>query len=265
VLRAGGSVLFLDFESDPGTVVARLLAMGVEPDAIRDRFHYVRPEVSPAAVAAAAVDWQALLARQYDVAVLDGVTEALTVFGAASKDNDELTGWIRNTPRLLAQRTVAAVVLVDHVTKDADTRGRFAIGAQAKMAALDGAAYVVEVLEPLGVGMLGRIALRVAKDRPGQVRPHCGPWRKGDRTQEAAVVVIDSRVAGRTVVSVEPPRTDQTAPAAAVRLAEDVPGRKEYVRAALELLLTEGLHRGGRPHRQRSPHPAPGSPLPRGG
>ncbi len=153
--------------------------------------------------------WDGLLGQRYDLVVLDGVTEALAVFGAASKDNDEVTAWIRRVPRTLAQRTGAAVVLVDHVTKDADTRGRYAIGGQAKLAALDGAAYVVEVLEPLGVGMVGRLALRVAKDRPGQVRPRSGSWRKSDRTQEAAVVVVDSRQSDRTLVTVEPLRSDQ--------------------------------------------------------
>ncbi len=211
--------------------------------------------------------WDGLLGQRYDLVVLDGVTEALAVFGAASKDNDEVTAWIRRVPRTLAQRTGAAVVLVDDVTKDADTRGRYAIGGQAKLAALDGAAYVVEVLEPLGVGMVGRLALRVAKDRPGQVRPRSGSWRKSDRTQEAAVVVVDSRQSDRTLVTVEPWRSDQhgggadttgafrptalmervsrhlegsSQPLTRTRLAEAVTGRKKYVAEAIQVLLTEG-------------------------
>lgn len=168
-------------------------------------------------------------------------------------------------PRRLAERTGGAVVLVDHVTKDSESRGRFAIGRQAKMAALDGAAYVVEVIEPLGVGMVGRVALRVGKDRPGQVRPHAGTWHKRDRTQEAAVVVIDSREPGRTVVTVEPGRSESAAqrpgsaefrPTALMErvsvllesgpartrtgTAEAVKGRKEYVKAAIQQLELEG-------------------------
>ena len=53
---------------------------------------------------------------------------------------------MRTVPRSLAARTAAAMVLVDHVTKDTDSWGRFAIGGQAKMAGLDGATAMREVL-----------------------------------------------------------------------------------------------------------------------
>ena len=61
------------------------------------------------------------------------------------------------------------------------------------MAAITGAAYTVEILQPLGVGMRGVVGLRIAKDRPGQVRNLCGVFRKSDRTQTAARVVIKNR------------------------------------------------------------------------
>ena len=95
--------------------------------------------------------------------------------------------------------TGAAVVLIDHVTKDIWTRSRWAIGGQAKMAGLTGAAYTVEVTGPLGRGMRGEVVLRIAKDRPGAVRPHCGSFSKKDRTQEAARIVVDSTVEPPTV------------------------------------------------------------------
>lgn len=203
-----GQVLMLDYESDASTVVGRLLALGVGPEVIRQRFDYRRPERPPNAPEEEATVLD-LMDGSYELVILDGVTEALSTFNVrSSMDNDEVASWLRGVPRRLATATGAAVVLVDHVTKDADGRGRFAIGAQAKMAGLDGASYTVEVIEPIGVGMLGRIALRVGKDRPGNVRPHAGKWRKGDRTQGAAVVVLDSREAGRTVATVEPPRAD---------------------------------------------------------
>jgi hypothetical protein len=280
-LQDGQDVLMLDFESDAHTVVGRLLRLGVYRTAIADHFDYRRPELSPAGLAREFEAWTALLGARYTIAILDGVTEALAVYGVTSKDNDEVTGWIRSTPRKIAQATGAAVILVDHVTKDADSRGRFAIGGQAKMAALDGAAYVVEVLEPLGVGLVGRVALRVAKDRPGGVRPHAGAWRKSDRTQEAAVVVIDSTDDDSTTVRVEAPRSDtldtppderrpfqptglmekvsaflENAGAAVSRngIASAIPGRREYVMQAIDALVDGGWAvadgpalRGGRP------------------
>jgi hypothetical protein len=139
------------------------------------------------------------------VLVIDGVTDALWVFGSGSNDMDEVTAFMRRFPRLVARRTGAAVVMIDHVAKDADTRGRHAVGSQAKLNALDGAAYVIEVVEPLGRGMRGVVSMRVGKDRPGGVRPHAGTFRKGDRTQEAAHVVVDS-TSGGIVVTVNPPQ-----------------------------------------------------------
>jgi hypothetical protein len=163
------------------------------------------------------------------------------------------------------------------------------------MAALDGAAYVVEVLDPLGIGLLGRIALRVAKDRPGGVRPHAGTWRKSDRTQEAAVVVIDSREHGTTEVTVDPPRTDLAdtnatgsddwRPTQLMAQVSDalrkagagmsrkgietaVPGRATYVRQAIDALLdsghlaADGPSLGGHPSlRLIKPYPGEDTPA----
>lgn len=205
LITAGHPVLYVDFESDAATVIGRMLEMGTPPGLIAEHLDYRRPEINPKNATHELRAFYAMLEQTYILAVIDGVTEALHVFGTATKDNDELTGWIRAVPKAIARHTGAAVVLIDHVTKDADTRGRFAIGGQAKMAALDGAAYVVEVAEPLGRGLRGVIILRVAKDRPGSVRPHAGTYRKTDRTQEAARVIVDSRKPGRIDVTVEPP------------------------------------------------------------
>lgn len=205
-IAAGGRVLFIDYESDPATVVDRLVKMGADPSELADHLDYVQPQTDPVnGPYLEASAWSAIKATRYELAVLDGVTEALSVSGVASIDNDEVTGWIRRVPRALARSTGAAVVLVDHVTKSAEGRGRFAIGAQSKLSALDGAAFIVEPLAPLGVGMCGRLAVRVGKDRPGRIRGHGGSWRKSDRTQAVAVAVIDSTDPARIVYRLEPP------------------------------------------------------------
>lgn len=206
ILAAGGRVLFVDFESDPASVAGRLLEFGATPAQIAAEFVYVRPEVSHKANSVEAGAFLAHLRDRFDLAVIDGVTDSLALYGAETRDNDGNTRWARELPKAIADHTGAAVVQVDHVTKDADTRGRFAIGGQAKLAALTGAAYTVEVSQPLGRGLRGVIVLRVAKDRPGHVRGHSGPMRPSDRTQEAARVIIDS-TGPRPVVTIEAPRT----------------------------------------------------------
>lgn len=207
LIMAGCDVLFLDFESDEVSVVGRLLDFGASAEAILAHFHYVRPEVDPAVDPRERAEWETLLARRYDLVVIDGVTDALGIYRHASKDNDGAAAWMRALPKRLADKTGAAVILVDHVVKDGEARGRFAIGAQAKMSGLTGAAYTVEVREPLGRGMRGVVVLRIGKDRPGAIRPHCGPFRKSDRTQEAARVIIDATGPASPVVTFEPPQT----------------------------------------------------------
>lgn len=210
LLIDGGQVVYIDYESDAAAVVGRLIELGVPVEAIRHRFVYIHPETSPTKREAERQAWAALLSQPFDLAVIDGVTDALGTVGAKSNDNDEIAAWCRNIARRIARNTGAAVILIDHVTKDAESRGRFALGGQAKMNALDGAAYVVEVVEALGRGMRGVVSLRIAKDRPGGVRAHCGTFRKLDRTQEAARIVVDSRVANRIDVTVEAPAAVST-------------------------------------------------------
>ena len=165
---------------------------------------------------------------------------------------------MRILPRTIARLTGAAVVLIDHVTKDAEGRGRFAIGGQAKMASLDGAAYVVEVAEALGRGRRGMVTLRVAKDRPGGVRAHAGVFRPTDRTQEAARIVIDSTTGDGISVEVRDPLdqatdggfrpthlmqkvsefVEQAVDPVSTKIIEDgVDGRAETVRKAIALLV----------------------------
>lgn len=189
-LKQFRKVTYIDFESDAADLVFRLQALGVTQAEILQNFTYVRPE--------AARDhtdpyWQALLEPQANaLVIIDGVTEALTMWGGETKDNDAITRWMRLFPRAIAAASGAAVVQIDHVTKNTETRGRFAIGGQAKLATIDGAAYLVEPLEALAPGRTGTLTIRVTKDRPGFVRKIGGMYRKSDRTQEVAVVHIDS-------------------------------------------------------------------------
>jgi hypothetical protein len=151
---------------------------------------YIKPETRPNEKDPF---WQELLERTgTELVIIDGVTESLTIWGGETKDNDSITLWMRQFPKRIATRTGAAVVTIDHVNKSTDTRGRFAIGGQAKLAALDGAAYLIEPLEALAPGKVGSIVMRVTKDRPGGIRKHAVNWRKKDRTQEAAIISMDA-------------------------------------------------------------------------
>ena len=190
MLKDDKKVIYIDFESDAIDIVNRLKSLGVSRANLLQYFSYIRPDGPREADDPY---WQAILEPgSAELVIIDGVTESLTMWGGQTKDNDEITRWMRIFPRTVATASGAAVVLIDHITKNAETRGRFAIGGQAKLATIDGAAYLVEPLEALAPGRVGSLTMRVTKDRPGFIRKIAGMWRKSDRTQEAAVFVIDS-------------------------------------------------------------------------
>lgn len=170
VLNDGGCVTYLDFEDSAGTVTGRMLALGCEIDAIRYRFYYHRLD-QPFSFEAADVLDAALAEAEPALTVLDGVTEAMGLCGLNSYDNSDVAKFWRMIPRRLSA-TGSAAVLIDHVVKDSESRGRWAIGAQHKMAAIDGASFTVETLKPFGRGKCGLARVLVTKDRPGHLRQY---------------------------------------------------------------------------------------------
>ncbi len=177
-LQAGNHVLYLDFEDDIGGLVSRLLTLQVPKPAIQHRLHYVRP-MEPLGGGINRDDLRALLTEhQPTIAILDGVTEAMTVHGLNPLDNADVATFGRLLPRAIAEAG-PAVIALDHVTKDRETRGRYAIGGVHKINGLDGAAFVLENRTPFGVGVTGRSTIKIAKDRPGQLRRHALPGKGG--------------------------------------------------------------------------------------
>lgn len=165
VVAAGGNAFWLDFEDNEGTMAARSLALGFQ-ETMFDRLVYAqvtgrleRPH------------WAFLveLAKTglVDFIVVDSVAESMAVQGLDENDAGDVTRW-GSQLRPLA-RAGAAVVLVDHVVKSEEGRGRWARGSGAKLAFIDGAAYSLEVVASFSRSQSGHGTLRIAKDRHGQV------------------------------------------------------------------------------------------------
>ncbi|PIJ35211.1 hypothetical protein BMW24_008790 [Mycobacterium heckeshornense] len=205
-LLNGEPVLYIDFEDEAGAVAERLIRLGVPAEIVENTalFMYVHPEAPPTTDAERAA-FHALLASTYSFAVIDGVTDSMGMFGLSANDADDVARWHRVLPKAIARDTNAAVACVDHVAKDTNTRGRFALGSQHKIPGLSGAAYVVEMEQPFAVGQAGVASVRVGKDRPGRVRGLGGRWRKSDRTQHVADLHLDSTDADRSVWALEMP------------------------------------------------------------
>lgn len=201
-INSGGRVLFLDYESDQFSVVGRLREMGADDEAILDLFDYRRHEDRPDANPTA---WDEILAGDYALIIIDGVTASLGTFDLSGMSNDDVNAWTRALPRKLAEASGAPLVMVDHVTKSDDGRGRWAIGAQAKMADITGAAYTVEVIDQPRRGHKGKLRVRVGKDRPGYVRPRCAAKGR-EHMQVVGEVVVDG-TGPRLTLTMEAPAT----------------------------------------------------------
>jgi len=166
-LNDGNHVLYIDFEDDAGGVVGRLLCLGGVPADILERFHYIRPENQMGPVDA--VDLGSVLELNPTLAIVDGVTEGMSLFGLELKDNTDIAKFGRLLLRPL-MNSGAAVVTLDHVVKSSENRGRYSIGGVHKLNGLNGVMYMLENRRPFGIGVTGKSTVRVAKDRPGQIR-----------------------------------------------------------------------------------------------
>lgn len=259
-LANGNAVGYLDFEDDEGGVVGRLLSLGVDRIAIRDRFAYIRPEDPIGATIHRADLAQALADIRPTLVVVDGITEAMTLHSLEIKDNGDVARFGKMLLRSIADMG-PAVTALDHVTKDRENRGRYAIGGVHKLNGINGAAYMLENRQPFGIGVTGRSTLYVAKDRPGQLRRHALPSREG--LHWFADLVLESHDATFAEASLAAPqsRTEQWKPTTLMRQISDalsrgggeltvrgvldrVRGKRDQdVRAALAALVDEGYVR----------------------
>lgn len=172
-------VVYLDFEDSAYGVGRRLLQLGAPMPWLTARLGYISPSEPITSGRSHADLTDAVRTLRPSLVILDGVTEALAMHGFSTIDNDDLAKFGRLVTRPLAD-TGAAVLSLDHVTKDAETRSRYALGAVHKLNGLTGAAFTVENITRSGEGLAGKSRILIAKDRPGQLRPHALPG-SGDR------------------------------------------------------------------------------------
>lgn len=169
-LEDGGVVIYIDLEDGPEGMLSRLLALGASPGAIRSRFTYLRPDAAFDDASRESV--LSLVATIVPtLVVIDSVGEAMALEGLKQNDDDAVALWMRRFPRSIAALG-PAVLLIDHVVKAEDSRGLWAIGSQRKRAAIDGAAYLIEVRErdAFSASRSGRARIVCAKDRHGTYR-----------------------------------------------------------------------------------------------
>ncbi len=215
VLARGDGVVYVDFEDSIRGILGRMRSLGVSDEVLLDGFSYVGPtEALQSAAVEGGKDTRLsfertlrVLSRPVGLVVLDGVTQAIAnQMMGSSNSNDDIAAFYRDMPRMIVHDENCAVLLVDHVTKDAGNP-RFAIGGMMKLAAVDGASFQAEVKVPFGRGRNGLVLIKVAKDRPGYVREHGGET-DGLLQQIADMHLESDAETGAVTVRLEPPIDD---------------------------------------------------------
>jgi len=268
-INANNHVIYLDFEDDEGGIAGRLLTLGAHRDRIGDQFHYLRPD-HPLGTGINLDDLHRVLTDHAPtLGIIDGITEAMTMHGLDPNRNDDAAAFGRMLPRRITEAG-AAVVSADHVTKDRETRGRWAIGAQHKLSGLDGAQYILDNRTPYGIGLTGRSTIRIAKDRPGQLRRHGLSSRGG--SVWFGDLVLASTGDDFAEVSVEPPHEhgddfrptvlmeriakafEQHGPLSQRKLLTAVKGNRGTAIDALNYLILDGFVSEKTPHELLRPY-----------
>jgi hypothetical protein len=241
-IKAGNAGLLVDLEDAPQTAVERLLALGVTPEEITAGLLYAAPEVpfddlAVAHLTVALTERSVMAERELTVAVVDSVSETMALDNLDVNLSTDVVKFYRGMPQWLADQG-AGVILLDHVTKSNEARGRWAIGSERKISGLTGAAYSFSTAQPFGRGAVGRVRVTVSKDRPGYMQAHCGAGR------HVATFVLTSSADGSVTVELEPP-TAANSGGAVADAAQKVEACKtallEVIRESPGLIRTEVL------------------------
>jgi hypothetical protein len=241
--KPNNTVAIIDFEMGPVACRRLLDDLNATHNELA-RIWYVEPDRQP--------DDQQLeqiIQHQPALVLLDASAGAYDVTGLddnARKDAEKFARhWIRPF-----WKTGIATLVIDHVTKSADTRGKFTIGSERKVGQAD-VHLSLDALKPLSRGHTGIVKVTVHKDRPGFLqRPtavvfdlasdpdtHTIGWAARDPHP----VDEETGMFRPTVLMEKVSRhlEQLTQPCSRNQIEEHVKGKREYVRDAIDILVLE--------------------------
>jgi hypothetical protein len=273
VMRNHGLIVAaIDFESGPAGTRRLLDDLGATNDELRS-IYYVEPDQPPDAD-----DIVAIQAANVGLVILDATAGAFCSSGL--DDNKRVdaerfsTTWIEPF-----WRQKIATIAIDHVPKNSDGRGRFAIGSERKVGAVD-VVLSLEAIKAMTRGGDGLVRATVFKDRPGfLLRPTAAEIELTSDPETHAITWAFNAPTSMASTSGSFEPTDlmaharaflarQTEPVPFYRVEEAIPGRRKWRRIAINKLIENGEvteTKGPRKARllqlkSTSPHLAPTSP-----
>jgi 5S rRNA maturation endonuclease (ribonuclease M5) len=249
-MHAGHTVFYIDFEMGRRDVLERLRQLGVDDETIASRFVYLEP-TEPLTDPTVLADVVALVEeRQPSLVVIDAMTGALGLHGFDPNSGVDIERFYRTVVDVFRAHGAATIVL-DHLPKDREARGKFAIGSERKIGAVD-VHLRFEAVRPFGRGRTGLARIEVKKDRPGHLprgkaaelelasNPDTGhiSWKLTISEQPA-----DDPLPWRPTLlmqRVSEHLETQPEPVSRNAVETGVKGKAQYIRKALEILIREG-------------------------
>lgn len=281
-LDIGYPVAWADLDAmGPGSMLERLQLLGADRDTIHENFLYYQPSEMLDPAKKEEIE-DTISSRQIRLFVIDAFNPILTLHGLdpfSTRDVEKF--WTSIADPIC--RAGAAPVLIDHVAKNAETRGKYSYGSERKAS---GAIVHIgfRIIETLSKGGKGRSLLTVHKDRPGYLqRPIIGrllldatgdqisyqlePDKSHDETGTFHPTALMEKVSRTLEDAPEPMST---------KAIEDLKhGKADYVRKALAELVANGyasrqdgsrganLYTSIRPYREADTTVPPTSSRPR--
>lgn len=170
VLNDGGNATIIDLDHNGApALIGNLIKLGVDPETLGDTTRFRLSEPGDR------LDLQEVVQDQRvfnpDVVILDSLGEIIPLFRANSNNADDFTAVHAEVIKPLAVNG-ASVLVVDHLAKNADSRGRGPAGTMAKTRAVGGTAVLVRAEKQFTPGLGGTAKLQVYKDRHGGIREY---------------------------------------------------------------------------------------------
>lgn len=159
VIRAGDSVVLVDFEMGEYDAKRRFRELGATDEEL-EQIAYVEPQ-SPATPIAI----ERLIQGAPGLVIIDAAAGAFQVDGLDDNSRRDVEVWAQSWVNPFWRAQIATLVL-DHVTKNAETRGNYAIGSERKVGGVD-VHIGFSVIEPIKRGGHGRYKVVTHKDRGG--------------------------------------------------------------------------------------------------
>jgi hypothetical protein len=244
-IRVGGRLAIVDFESGPAETRRLLEDLGATEKEIASILYY-EPEGAPDDG-----DIDHIASSGVTLAIIDALAGAYDASGLDDEKRKDVERFSRTWIRPLWRHGITTIA-VDHVVKNPDNRGRFSIGSERKLGAVD-VHLGLKAQKQLHRGASGLVTISTHKDRPAHLeRPaaaelelvsnvatHGITWRF---RRPAAVASSDDNTWRPTVYmeKVSAYLQRQAAPVNRGTIYKDVGGRREYVVQAIDFLLLDG-------------------------